>query len=174
MKPREIPKIIYFVLVIALIAIGFVIFTQTKSPAQKEVPPPINPLIPESSPSTITQVATSSESTTTQPATSLKSQEVKILSPAKGDKWKRGETYEIRWTPSDPEGIVTIRLINTEADISALRLVFETPYPIPNTGSYLFTVPSKMKPRDSYQFELTIFYEKEMKKGESEIFSIIE
>jgi hypothetical protein len=56
---NKITKILSLVLIIGIITIGIVIFLQTKSPAQKEVPPPINPLIAEPSPSTTTQSATS-------------------------------------------------------------------------------------------------------------------
>jgi len=57
----KIPKIVYLILIIAGVAIGLVIFLQTKLPAQQESQSPTQ-VSPQPSPSTATQSATSTQS----------------------------------------------------------------------------------------------------------------
>jgi hypothetical protein len=60
MKLNKIAKIVYLILIIAGVAIGLVIFIQTKLPAEKKSQPPTQ-VSPQPSPSTTTQVATSTQ-----------------------------------------------------------------------------------------------------------------
>lgn len=68
----------------------------------------------------------------------FKKEKFQIISPAKGDKWERGKTYQIRWQPSDPEGSVCIKLY--KEPYLSLNLAGEWCSVSPNTGNYPFTV----------------------------------
>lgn len=132
--------------------------TVPEAPEKPPVQPPETPSIPEPKP-------------TTQPEQPTKKEErTNIFSPAKGEKWKIGKTYQIRWRPNNPKGFVTIRLY--KLPIRSLNLVFETSVPEPNTGVYSFTVYPGMKP-GTYKFLIIPDGNHVAKKGYSEVFSIV-
>ena len=66
--------------------------------------------------------------------------EITISSPAEGKIWTIGETYQIRWTPTNPNEVVEIRLNDLSAPTAALANIWAKAN-IPNTGEYSFTVP---------------------------------
>ena len=93
--------------------------------------------------------------------------EITITSPSKGEIWKVGGTYQIRWTPSDPKGTVGIILSDTGISSVSLSKIWQVEN-IPDTGNYSFTVP-EASPGDKYQ----IYISSKEKYGYSELFSII-
>ena len=94
-----------------------------------------------------------------------KDKEITIASPTEGDVWKIGETYQIRWTPKNPEGTAVIKLY--KVPISSLSLKWEPSYPIPNTGSY------SLMPFDSLEDGKYRFYIEGIKGKFSDEFSIV-
>jgi len=93
--------------------------------------------------------------------------EITITSPSKGEIWKVGGTYQIRWTPSDSKGTVGIILSDTGISSASLSKIWQVEN-IPDAGNYSFTVPEVL-PGDAYQ----IYISSKEKYGYSELFSII-
>ena len=93
--------------------------------------------------------------------------EITITSPSKGEIWKVGGTYQIRWIPSDPKGTVGIILSDTGISSASLSKIWQVEN-IPDAGNYSFTVPEVL-PGDAYQ----IYISSKEKYGYSELFSII-
>lgn len=93
--------------------------------------------------------------------------EITISSPTKGEKWVKGETYQIRWAPTDPTKTVGIILRDARiSDVSPSK-VWQAEN-IPDTGIYSFTVPY-LPSGDKYQ----IYIGSQEKSGYSELFSIV-
>ena len=92
---------------------------------------------------------------------------ITVFFPTEGATWVIGETYEIRWTPTDPTGKVGIILSDTRYPSASISRVWQKEL-IPNTGSYSFIV-SDMIPEDLYQMYIST----EESHGYSNLFSII-
>lgn len=75
---------------------------------------------------------------------------ITILSPMKGEVWRAGETYQIRWSPCNPTKKVEIILIDR---IKGEGASWQKEL-IPDTGSYFFTVPDILE-GDEYQFYIS-------------------
>jgi len=102
-----------------------------------------------------------------------KVKEIIIISPLKREVWKCGETYSITWTPSDPTGTVEIRLNKLDEPYAALVNQWAKAR-IPNTGTYLFTVP-KLPSSNVYQIHIIAEFANRYigtREGYSGLFSI--
>ncbi|HOC53731.1 MAG TPA: Ser-Thr-rich GPI-anchored membrane family protein [Candidatus Pacearchaeota archaeon] len=76
-----------------------------------------------------------------------------IFSPTINDKWKIGQTYQIKWEPIDPSNNVNIFLMDkniTEGSASKSWQVEN----ISNTGEYSFIVP-QLPTGNKYQFYIS-------------------
>ncbi|MDI6592130.1 MAG: GPI anchored serine-threonine rich family protein [Patescibacteria group bacterium] len=79
---------------------------------------------------------------------------ITVTSPAEGEVWEVGRTYQIRWTPSNPEEHIVMRLYKTP--YLSLDLVWEPSYSFQNTGTYSFTVFDWLEP-GKYQFQISAY-----------------
>ncbi len=107
-----------------------------------------------------------------------------VSSPAYGEMWTAGKTYQIRWTPSDSDKKVYIILtdrripttISNDATIAddSLSVVWHIKG-VPNVGSYSFEIPAELYQGEEYQVSI---YERNVSGqtvdfGSSGLFSII-
>ena len=82
-----------------------------------------------------------------------KDEKLTIIYPNKDTMWEAGKTYQIRWTPANPELRVSVKLIDNSNESPDLARIAETrPF---DTGSYFFFVPKNLKTNNKYHISIT-------------------
>ncbi len=83
----------------------------------------------------------------------INKQYIIISSPTINDKWKIGQTYQIKWQPIDPNNNVNIFLMDKNITEESASKSWQVEN-ISNTGEYSFTVP-QLPIGNKYQFYIS-------------------
>ncbi len=174
MKISGAPKVLYLVLIIAVITIAILVFTQTKLPAEKKSQPinPISPTTPisqEQFVSTNTLPVTSSEpeliaSTTTQPTSETEASREIDTSDWKiyiNEKWGYGLKYPEDWYVKEGPEAVSVSILAPDVPV-------EQPYIDDSSKRIGITVFEERLPRPYFPPDVEIETNKKIIVGGAE------
>ncbi len=87
------------------------------------------------------------------PTTNPKSTGNQVIFPTQKDTLQKGSPYTLKWTSNEPSPIA-IFLVNKAAEKQGVSIsLFDRVYNIPNTGSFIYTVPENI-PDGEYKLEI--------------------